>query len=249
MSKPVFDVVVFGASSFVGQILCAYLASRFGTGKDAELTWAAAGRSESKLRSLKESLGPAASKLTLIQADSNDEAALRALCAQARVVVTTVGPYALYGETLVRVCAETGTDYCDLTGETPWIKRMIDTYEATAKKSGARLVHCCGFDSIPSDLGVWFLQQQADKRQDAGQGHARRRLGWDRRQPHERRPGSGCRPGAAQDAGQSLLDLPTELCLESKTAFGSRGGIRPGLRRLVGTICDGSDQHKNRFSQ
>ncbi len=163
MSKPVFDVVVFGASSFVGQILCAYMASRFGTSKDAELSWAAAGRSESKLRSLKESLGPAASKLTLIQADSNDEAALRVLCAQARVVVTTVGPYALYGETMVRVCAETGTDYCDLTGETPWIKRMIDTYEATAKKSGARLVHCCGFDSIPSDLGVWFLQQQADK--------------------------------------------------------------------------------------
>jgi short subunit dehydrogenase-like uncharacterized protein len=164
MSKPVFDVVVFGATSFVGQILCSYLALRYGNHAKSELSWAAAGRSDSKLRALRDSLGPSASKLTLIQADSNDEAALRALCAQARVVVTTVGPYALYGETLVKVCAETGTDYCDLTGETPWIKRMIETYEATAKKSGARIVHCCGFDSIPSDLGVWFLQQQAKQK-------------------------------------------------------------------------------------
>lgn len=164
MSKPGFDIVVFGATSFVGQILCANLSSRYGHDPKSELTWAAAGRSESKLRDLRDSLGPSASKLALITADAADETALKALCAQARVVISTVGPYALFGETLVKVCAESGTDYCDLTGETPWIKRMIETYEASAKQSGARIVHCCGFDSIPSDLGVWFLQQQSKKK-------------------------------------------------------------------------------------
>ena len=164
MSKPDFDIVVFGATSFVGQILCAYLATTYGINKKSEPSWAAAGRSESKLRALRDSLGPAASELALIVADANDESALRKLCSRARVVVSTVGPYALHGETLVRVCAQTGTDYCDLTGETPWIKRMIETYESQARESGARIVHCCGFDSIPSDLGVWFLQQQANKK-------------------------------------------------------------------------------------
>ena len=86
------------------------------------------------------------------------------LCKSARVIVSTVGPYALYGEPLVRVCAETGTDYCDLTGEVQWMRRMIHKYEKTAQASGARIVHNCGFDSIPSDLGVHFLQQQAQER-------------------------------------------------------------------------------------
>ena len=81
-----------------------------------------------------------------------------------RVVISTVGPYALYGEPLVKVCAETGTDYCDLTGETQWIRRMIRTLREPARKSGARIVHCCGFDSIPSDLGVHFLQREARER-------------------------------------------------------------------------------------
>jgi short subunit dehydrogenase-like uncharacterized protein len=97
-------------------------------------------------------------------ADAADEDSLRQLCAGARVVVSTVGPYALYGEPLVKVCAETGTDYCDLTGEVQWIRRMIRSYEPRAKKSGARIVHCCGFDSIPSDLGVHFLQQASLER-------------------------------------------------------------------------------------
>ena len=86
------------------------------------------------------------------------------MCARARVVVSTVGPYALYGEPLVKLCAQTGTDYCDLTGEVQWIRRMIERYEPAARASGARIVHCCGFDSIPSDLGVWFLQQEAARR-------------------------------------------------------------------------------------
>lgn len=161
MSDRQFDVIVFGATSFVGEILCRYLLDRFGV--KGSLRWALAGRSDSKLRQLQNTLGGDAGQLPRLIADVNDATALRNLCLQTRVVVTTVGPYALYGEPLVRVCAETGTDYCDLTGETHWIKRMLDRHEATAKQTGARIVHCCGFDSIPSDLGVFFLQQQAMK--------------------------------------------------------------------------------------
>jgi short subunit dehydrogenase-like uncharacterized protein len=162
MSKPMFDVVVFGATSFVGQILARYLFEQYGVG--GELRWAAAGRSRSRLEELRQSLGRGAGKLDLLVADAGDEASLRQLCAGTRVVVSTVGPYALYGEPLVRVCAESGTDYCDLTGEVQWMKRMIDRYEDAARRSGARIVHNCGFDSIPSDLGVHFLQQHAQAR-------------------------------------------------------------------------------------
>ncbi|MCA8063344.1 saccharopine dehydrogenase family protein [Burkholderia sp. AU38729] len=160
MTRPTHDLVVFGASSFVGQILARYL-SEYLSGSGETLRWAIAGRSEAKLRRVRDTLGAAGQSVPIIVADAADEAQLRALCAQTRVVVSTVGPYALYGEPLVRVCAETGTDYCDLTGETQWIKRMIDRYEPAARQSGARIVHCCGFDSVPSDMGVFFLQQQA----------------------------------------------------------------------------------------
>lgn len=151
--------VVFGATSFVGQILCRYLYQRHGVGGDVK--WAIAGRSTTKLDQLRQTLGADGRKLPMIVCDAADETALRELCRTTGVVVSTVGPYALYGSPLVKVCAETGTDYCDLTGEVQWIKRMIDAHEATAKASGARIVHCCGFDSIPSDLGVHFLQRAA----------------------------------------------------------------------------------------
>lgn len=162
MSTRSHDLIVFGATSFVGQILTRYLAEHYGT--QGTLKWAIAGRSEAKLAALRNSLGLAAGRLPLLVADAADEATLRQLCKGTRVVISTVGPYALYGEPLVKVCAETGTDYCDLTGEVQWIRRMIEAYEPAARKSGARIVHCCGFDSIPSDLGVYFLQQQARKR-------------------------------------------------------------------------------------
>lgn len=157
--KPPYDLVVFGATSFVGQILTQYLYDTHGVGGD--VSWAIAGRSQSKLEKLKIRLGPGAAELTLLVADATDEPALQALCMRTRVVVSTVGPYALYGEALIKACVETGTDYCDLAGEVQWIGKMIVRYEAGAKESGARIVHCCGFDSIPSDMGVWFLQQQA----------------------------------------------------------------------------------------
>ncbi|MGB5212927.1 MAG: saccharopine dehydrogenase NADP-binding domain-containing protein [Anderseniella sp.] len=154
-----YDLIVFGATSFVGEILCRYLVSEYGV--DGTVHWAAAGRSASKLEKLRESLGAEARSLTLLTADAADEASLKGLCEQTRVIISTVGPYALYGEPLVRLCATTGTDYCDLTGEVQWVRRMIDGYENLAKESGARIVHCCGFDSIPSDMGVWHLQKAA----------------------------------------------------------------------------------------
>jgi short subunit dehydrogenase-like uncharacterized protein len=158
-----YDVVVFGATSFVGQILARYLFETFG-GADGELRWAAAGRSRAKLEQLRRGLGPDAERLELLVADATNPGDLRKLCDRARVIVSTVGPYALYGEPLVAACAETGTDYCDLTGEPQWILRMLGKYESTARQSGARIVHCCGFDSVPFDLGVHFLQGEARAR-------------------------------------------------------------------------------------
>ena len=157
-----YQLVVYGATSFVGQLLTRYLVQTYGVNQ--QLHWAIAGRSASKLNELKQNLGSGASQLATIIADAQDESALKAMCQQTKVVVSTVGPYALYGSTLVKVCATLGTDYCDLTGEPQWIARMIEQYESAAQASGARIVHCCGFDSIPSDLGTFYLQQQAQQR-------------------------------------------------------------------------------------
>ena len=150
-----FDIVLYGATSFVGQITAKYLAQH----TSETFSWAIAGRNQTKLESLKSELGLV--DLPILVADSHDEEALRGIAEQTNVIITTVGPYALYGETLVKICAETGTDYCDLTGEPQWIKQMLAQYEAQAKESGARIIHCAGFDSIPSDLGVWALQEHA----------------------------------------------------------------------------------------
>ena len=138
MAKPTYEVIVFGATSFVGQILCRYLVDQFGVGKS--LRWAAAGRSIDKLKALKAELGDAATGLELVIADAGDVDALEALVNDTQVVVSTVGPYALYGEPLVQLCAESGTDYCDLTGEVQWIARMLERHEGAAKASGARIV-------------------------------------------------------------------------------------------------------------
>lgn len=153
-----YDIVLFGASSFVGQIICRYLVE---AAPKAEISWAIAGRNQQKLEDLRASLGSQAAELPILLADAADQASLTALCQQTRVIMSTVGPYALYGEPLIQACVTTGTDYCDLTGEPQWIINMLARYEEQAKQSGARIVHCCGFDSIPSDLGVYVLQQQA----------------------------------------------------------------------------------------
>ncbi len=157
-----FDVVVWGATGFTGQLVAEYLVERYGVG--GSLRWALAGRNRSKLEGVRrglEAVAPAAaSELPLLEADAGDAGSLAALAAQTKVVCTTVGPYARYGSALVAACATSGTHYCDLTGEVQWMRRMIDAHQRDAEASGARIVHTCGFDCIPSDLGTWFLQRE-----------------------------------------------------------------------------------------
>ena len=111
----------------------------------------------------------------MLTADSHDDDALRQLVQQTKVILTTVGPYARYGSKLVAVCAEHGTDYCDLTGESLWMREMISAHQQTAKDSGARIVHTCGFDSIPSDIGVFFLQREMQRRHGVAARHIKYR--------------------------------------------------------------------------
>lgn len=163
MSTPRFDVVVYGATGFTGTLTAEYLQDTYGGG----VRWAVAGRSQDKLEALVKALSerrPDAPVVPLIVANSTDRASLDAMVAQTEVVATTVGPYAKYGTELVAAAASAGTHYCDLTGEPQFIRRMIDAHHAQAEQSGARIVHCAGFDSIPSDLGVFCVQQAAIER-------------------------------------------------------------------------------------
>jgi len=153
------DLVLFGATGFTGGLTADYLAEHAPTG----LRWALAGRSEEKLKAVRSRLAgldPALADLELIVADASDTAALTRVAARARIVVTTVGPYQQFGEPLVAACATAGTDYVDLTGEPEFVDRMYVAHHETAKASGARIVHACGFDSIPHDLGAYFTVQQ-----------------------------------------------------------------------------------------
>lgn len=162
MDEREFDVVVWGATGFTGRLVAAHLMHRQGTG--GNLRWALGGRSEDRLRAVRRSLGEGAADLPLVLADAGDQDLLDRMAARTRVVCSTVGPYALYGSGLVAACAHHGTHYCDLTGEVPWMRRMIDTHHHRARDTGARIVHSCGFDSIPSDLGVLFLQREAQRK-------------------------------------------------------------------------------------
>lgn len=151
-----FDIVVYGATGFVGKLTALYLAK---AGGDARI--ALAGRSPDKLLAVRESLGPDAQSWPLITADASQPSTLNAMAARTRVVITTVGPYTKYGLPLVAACAAAGTDYADLTGETPFIRDSIDHYHKEAADAGARIVHSCGFDSVPSDLTAYALYKQA----------------------------------------------------------------------------------------
>ncbi len=160
-----FDIIVQGATGFTGTLVAEYLLRQYGTGGD--LRWALAGRNEKKLQEVRAGLGSEASDLTLIVADSFDKVALQKLASQTRVVLTTVGPYALFGSDLVEACVNAGTHYCDLAGEVQWIRKMVDTHQERAQQTGAKIVHCCGFDSVPMDIGVWFLQDAAKEKYGA----------------------------------------------------------------------------------
>jgi len=157
-----FDIIVWGATGFTGRLVAEYLCRQYGV--DGGLRWCIAGRNENKLQRLRESLGADGQTIEILVADSADEASMRSLAQRTRVVLTTVGPYALYGSELVAACVEAGTHYCDLAGEVQWIRKMIDRHHEQAQKTGARIVHCCGFDSVPMDLGVFFLQRTAKEK-------------------------------------------------------------------------------------
>ena len=146
-----YDIIVWGATGFTGRLVVDYMAEQQA---NSNLKWAVGGRNPQKLQQML-----AGRDVAMVTADSGDEASIEALVRKTRVILTTVGPYARYGSSLVAACAKHGTDYCDLTGEVHWMREMITAYQEEARATGARIVHTCGFDSIPSDLGVYFLQK------------------------------------------------------------------------------------------
>ena len=160
MASSKFDIIVYGATGFTGQLVAEYLAAHYKG--DGNLKWAMAGRSREKLASVRDTIG-APADTALIEADASDPASLKAMVAQAKSVISSVGPYQLYGSELVAACVASGTDYLDLCGEPLWMRQMIETHEATAKSTGARIVFSCGFDSLPFELGVFCAQKEARK--------------------------------------------------------------------------------------
>ncbi len=157
-----FDIIVYGATGYTGRLVAEYLDQHYGPRDDGP-KWAMAGRSLSKLQEVRDAIG-APAETVLITANSDDPASLEAMCERARVVITTVGPYQLYGDALVAACVKTGTDYADLCGEPAWMREKIDEHHEAAKASGAHICFSSGFDSIPFDLGVLMLQKAAQER-------------------------------------------------------------------------------------
>lgn len=157
-----FDVIVWGASGFTGRLVAQHFFRKYGA--TGSMQWAVGGRDPEKLREILHQIGDGATAVPIVVADAQNRESMDHLAAKTRVIASTVGPYAKYGSALIAACVEQGTDYCDLCGEVPWMRRMIDTHHERARQTGARIVHCCGFDSIPSDLGCYFLNQQMNKR-------------------------------------------------------------------------------------
>lgn len=149
-----FDLVLYGATGFVGRQTVDWLARH---GRD--LRWALAGRSAAKLEEVRQAAGEGAAQAGVIVADAHDGVTLGALASRARVVLSTAGPFALYGSELVAACVAHGTHYVDITGETPWVRTLMDRHHAQAAREGTRIIPCCGFDSVPSDLGTWLVQE------------------------------------------------------------------------------------------
>lgn len=156
-----FDIIVYGASGFTGRLVAEYLAGRYGVG--GEVKWAMAGRSADKLAQVRDEIG-APKETPLVVADADDAGSLQAMVGRTKAVLTTVGPYQLYGSGLVAACAAAGTDYLDLCGEPAWMRQMIDAHDAEARRTGARIVFSCGFDSIPFELGAYFVEEIAKAR-------------------------------------------------------------------------------------
>ena len=157
MSNKNFDIVIYGASGFTGKLVAEYMHKQYG--QDESISWAIAGRSKEKLTAVKEAIG-ISHDVPLLIVDSNNESSIADMAQQTKCVLTTVGPYQLYGLNIIKQCARHGTDYVDLCGEPGWMHEMINEYSAQAQETGSRIVFSCGFDSIPFDLGVYFLQKE-----------------------------------------------------------------------------------------
>ena len=155
-----FDVIVFGATGFTGKLVCEYIVKNY---QQKDLNWAIAGRSQNKLNALLEDLGVTENEVGTLLVDADDKDSLAGMAQSTNVLLTTVGPYGQYGSDVVQACVDNGTDYCDLCGEVSWMREMIDLYQTQAEESGARIVHSCGFDSVPSDMGVLYSQQVAQE--------------------------------------------------------------------------------------
>ena len=183
-----FDVIIWGASGFTGRIATNYMHAQYGEGN---ISWAIAGRNQAKLDSVRNQRD-----IDVLIADSDDEESLKELVQKTKVLLTTVGPYTKYGSKLVAACAEYGTDYCDLTGESLWMREMISAYDESARNSGARIVHTCGFDSIPSDIGVYFLQKEMIARHGVPARHVKFRL----------RTAKGGMSGGTADSGLAMVE-------------------------------------------
>ena len=160
MAKKAFDVVVWGATSFTGKWVAKHIFDHY---QGSDLRWCMAGRNQTKLDEISAFIGDHDKSVPHLIADSHDFDSLTNMVGQTASIITTVGPYAFYGSELVRACVETGTHYVDLSGEVPWMRKMIDQYQEAAVASGARIVHSCGFDSIPSDMGTYYMQQQSQQ--------------------------------------------------------------------------------------
>ena len=173
MSDREFDVVIFGASGYTGKLVAEYMQDQYGD--DLSIKYAIAGRNTEKLLEVKKDLN-LNEDITILEVDSNDLDSLDKMTSSAKCILTTVGPYQLYGSKLVESCAKNGTDYVDLTGEPGWMYEMINAHKETAQKSGARLVFSCGFDSIPFDLGVYFVQNAAKEKFGKPAPHVRGRV-------------------------------------------------------------------------
>ncbi len=167
-----FDIIIWGASGFTGRLVAEYMLRQYGTGDTVK--WAMGGRNSEKLKGIQNDLG--ATGIPLVIADSNKMDTLEQMVQRTKVICTTVGPYAKYGSLLVEACVKYQTDYCDLTGEVQWIRKMIDQQHDAAQANGTRIVHTCGFDSIPSDMGVYFLQKEAKERTGQYCQHVKFRL-------------------------------------------------------------------------
>ncbi|HFB55380.1 MAG TPA: saccharopine dehydrogenase [Hellea balneolensis] len=222
-----FDVIVYGASGFTGRLVAEYLALEYGVDKDVK--WAMAGRSAQKLADVRDII-KAPKDTPLVVADAADSASLDAMVKNAKCVLTTVGPYQLYGEALLASCVHHGTDYVDLCGEPTWMAQMIEKYGQAAKDSGARIVFSCGFDSLPFDLGVFYLEQQANEKFGHTLPHVKTRV---RKMQGTFSGGTAASLGATMQALQNDPTLLQVAMNPFALADGFQGPPQPPAHKII----------------